>query len=257
MGSGFARGMAAQGKRMAFGDGQTIDWHQFAHQVYANNPNVAPPGSEQASDLVWHPYRRGNRLYNRQHPTEPKWIWNMEFRAPVGEVFLTEAEQREGDKHGRDFIVLEPNAPGYKPSAVNKQWEFGRWQKLATVLAERGHDIVQFEYDRPFRLARARMVRTASFRQALAVLRHAKLVVTPEGGLHHAAAALGVRAVVLFGGFIPPEVTGYPFHDNIAIGQACGNQKFCQHCIEVMALISVERVLQGVEAQLAGRQSSQ
>jgi hypothetical protein len=51
----------------------------------------------------------------------------------------------------------------------------------------------------------------------------AALLISPEGGLHHAAAALGVRAVVIFGGFISPATTGYELHTNLFTGgQACG-----------------------------------
>jgi hypothetical protein len=45
-----------------------------------------------------------------------------------------------------------------------------------------------------------------------------------EGGMHHAAAAVGVPAVVLFGGFIPPEIMGYKGQISLTGGAtACGN----------------------------------
>jgi FkbM family methyltransferase len=50
---------------------------------------------------------------------------------------------------------------------------------------------------------------------AAGVLSGASLLISPEGGLHHAAAALGVRAVVIFGGFISPATTGYALHTNL------------------------------------------
>ena len=58
---------------------------------------------------------------------------------------------------------------------------------------------------------------TPGFRDAAALLRGARAAVLPEGGLHHAAAAVGCRAVVLFGAFGDPRATGYAEHINIRI----------------------------------------
>ena len=49
----------------------------------------------------------------------------------------------------------------------------------------------------------------------------------------HAAAALDKKAVVLFGGYIHPNTTGYNFHYNIYIDiedSPCGMRKYCEHC---------------------------
>src|SRR5262249_52788187 len=90
---------------------------------------------------------------------------------------------------------------------------------------------------------------TATFRDALCILSLARLYVGPEGGLHHAAAALGVPAVVIFGGFSSPRATGYPWHSNIAApGKPCGSIAYCAHCREAMASITVERVLEAARA---------
>ena len=88
----------------------------------------------------------------------------------------------------------------------------------------------------------------------LAALSGAKLAVLPEGGLHHGAAALGVKAVVLFGGFIPPEVTGYPQcgHINLTGGAlACGSIHKCEHCVVAMNSITVDEVLDSAHSLLA------
>ena len=81
---------------------------------------------------------------------------------------------------------------------------------------------------------------TGTFRRAAAVISAARACVLPEGGLHHAAAALGVPAVVVFGGFTPIELTGYPGHVNIgaSLGEACGMRQPCDHCQKWMAKIA-------------------
>jgi ADP-heptose:LPS heptosyltransferase len=88
-------------------------------------------------------------------------------------------------------------------------------------------------------------------RQASAVLAGAALLISPEGGLHHAAAALGLRAVVIFGGFISPATTGYDLHRNFFTGgQACGMRLACAHCAEAMARITPEEVAAAAREQL-------
>jgi hypothetical protein len=62
--------------------------------------------------------------------------------------------------------------------------------------------------------------------------------------MHHGAAAMGVPGVVLFGGFIPPQVTGYLMHANLTGGaEACGSLNPCPHCAAAMQAISVDEVL--------------
>jgi ADP-heptose:LPS heptosyltransferase len=78
----------------------------------------------------------------------------------------------------------------------------------------------------------------------LAMVAQAKLVVTTDGMLHHAAAAFGVPAIVLWGGVVSPKILGYPTHINIWNGaQPCGSYaEVCSHCREAMDSISVDQV---------------
>jgi ADP-heptose:LPS heptosyltransferase len=68
----------------------------------------------------------------------------------------------------------------------------------------------------------------------------------PEGGMHHASAAVGVPAVVIFGGYISPKVTGYEGHINLftGTGLGCGNSQPCE--CSCMAGITVGRVCEAV-----------
>jgi len=59
-----------------------------------------------------------------------------------------------------------------------------------------------------------------------------KAVVCPEGGISHIAAALGMPAVVLMGGFTDPVWTGYSFHVNLVSDidcKPCYNNSPCKH----------------------------
>ena len=69
--------------------------------------------------------------------------------------------------------------------------------------------------------------------------------------MHHAAAALGIDAVVLFGGFISPQITGYEYHANLTGGvKACGNLYTCAHCRKAMDSISIDDVLTPIMERL-------
>ncbi len=242
MGTGMAKGAAARGKRIAFGDGKTIIWDHNSEQIFRGNPNIAPPGSER--DIEWIPFYRGNRLYNRDNGRQ--WIWNMDFRPIPGEVYWTDQELEFSEQQGSGYIVVECNIPTWKASAHNKAWPTSHYERVARRLRESGYDVRQLApKGARHLLSRATHVRSNTFRHALAILRNAALYIGPEGGLHHGAAAVGIPAVVLFGGFIPPQVTGYDTHTNLTGGATvfCGSFGRCAHCRAAMMKITPDDVV--------------
>jgi hypothetical protein len=245
MATGMARGAKSRGKRIAFGDGQRIIYSPWSEMIFRGNPNIARPGQEGASDLEWIAHHKGNRLYNSISPDKRRWIWNLRFRPTPGEMFFTEDELRFAAGLAPGFVLVEPNVPWKKTCAPNKDWGATRYARVALELQKQGHRIVQFGYaGASHRLTYAKHVMPPTFRHALAVLARAALYIGPEGGLHHGAAAVGIPAVVLFGGFIPPQVTGYDTHTNLTGGAiACGKLKRCDHCINAMNGISVDQVV--------------
>ena len=241
--TGLAKGAAARGKRIAFGDGKQILWDHHSEEIFRNNPNIAPPGSEQAADLEWIAFYRGNRLYNRVSSDGTKWKWNHNFRVTPGEIYFDEKEINAAKLHGSGFIIIEPSVPNWKGCAINKDWGQIKYWKLAKRLKWAGLDVRQFKYGGYRQNEHCKEIKTPTFRQACAVLANAKLYIGPEGGMHHAAAALGISAVVLFGGFIPPSVSGYDIHTNLTgSASACGSLKRCDHCIRAMHAISLDEV---------------
>jgi hypothetical protein len=252
MASGMAKGASSRGKRIAFGENGRIIWDQHSAMIFRGNPNIAPPGTEQSSDLEWIPYFKGHRLYN--HREGDRWVWNLDFHAIPGEIWLSREEKTfaRGVLGRRDFIVIEPNVPAFKSVALNKQWPVDRYAEVAARLRSEGRDVVQFHSGNGgFRIPGVRTVKTPTFRLAAAVLARAALYIGAEGGLHHAAAALNIPGVVLFGGFIPPSVTGYDSHTNLTGGaEACGSLLTCKHCKLAMEAISTSDVLRAAHSHL-------
>src|SRR5262245_60420782 len=138
MGTGMAKGLAATGRRAAFGDGRRIFWSAESHLIFSGNPNIARPGQERDGNLVWFRHYRGNRLYG--HGEDGDWVWNHDFRAIPGEVYLTSRERAWAGNYGDCFVVVEPNL---KPGAtVNKQWPRQRYQEVVGHLRERGVRVI-------------------------------------------------------------------------------------------------------------------
>lgn len=250
LGSGMARGANARGRRIAFGDGKRIIWDHNSPAIFQNNPNIAHPGSEGAPDLEWVRFFKGHRIYNFQ--VQGRWVWNMKFRPIPGEIFFTAPEKRNASRFGSGFILMEPNVESWKPVAPNKDWGRSNYQVLADRLIDDGYRVAQFIYPKSTNpLDGVEKLRTLSFRDAVAVLGNASLYIGAEGGLHHGAAAMQRDAVVLFGGFIPPQVTGYDRHANLTGGStACGSLSACRHCRDAMAAISVDEVYEAARARI-------
>lgn len=182
--------------------------------------------------------------------TDERWTWKR-FTPTPAEIVFTPAERKAVEWAAtleQRYVVIEPNL---KPRASpNKDWGFARYQAVVD-----GGDaylpFVQVGAAGARTLRGVKRVQTADFRAACAVLAHARAYIGPEGGLHHAAAALGVPAIVIFGGYISPEQTGYGEHVNLFTGRRpCGMRIACAHCVKAMAEITPDAVLEALATVL-------
>src|SRR5262245_13501409 len=246
MATGMARGAAERGRLIAFGDGRRLIWGPWCEQAFRNNPNIARKAS---ADVEWVRYYKGCRGYNRPDPGgRRRWLWNYDFVPTPGEFYFDDDELELAVR--RPGVLIEPNVPWQKSVAVNKDWGLERYQRVADMLLDNGIPVYQTSHGRD-RLVGVEVIKVETFRQAAAALSGVELAIVPEGGLHHAAAAVGTPAVVIFGGFIPPEVTGYATHKNLTGGAvACGNWDRCQHCREALDRITVAEVVEGARGAL-------
>lgn len=219
------------------GRGGLVQWNE----VFENNPRIVRQGSRNVNRLI---NAGGMRPYIAAKSTT-HWTWRAWNIAP-GELYLSHAERAFAKPHaGR--ILIEPHT---KVEGSNKAWIATRWQELV----DRGGEFVQVGPAGTEVLRGVHFVETKNFRQACAVLAVSRAFVGCEGGLHHAAAALGVPAVVLFSEFISPAITGYPTHRNLRhAGHACGSRLPCAGCRESMEKITVDEVSENLEQILEAR----
>ena len=225
--------------------------------LWENNPHIAKPNVQAFHRVIngpgCRPYIKGDfTLSERQHYTS----WRAQDHR--GHIFLSDKEKSFGkevlDRLG-PFVVVEPN--NKVSGNPNKAWPW--WKELIPLL--KGHRLVQMGSPNPALQRRIVMggrkplkryklkmlpgveyIPTPVFRDACAVLARASALVTTEGGLHHAAAALGVKAVVIFSGSPPVESTGYPEHVNLGGTDTCGRWQPCDHCQKLMRAITPEMV---------------
>ena len=171
-----------------------------------------------------------------------------------GEIRFNDAEREFGLSVNRSlgpYIVIEPNiSEKHNP---NKQWGWDRWQEFADLISNRGTRLLQVGPKGSRVLRGADLLETPTFRLAATVLDNALLSILPEGGLHHAAAALRRDAIVLFGGAVDVNATGYPWHTNIVDqgdGSPCGKWLPCDHCAECWSRIRPAAIADLVEDYL-------
>lgn len=91
-------------------------------------------------------------------------------------------------------------------------------------------------------------------RQLVQYIAGCSAVVCNEGGVSHIAKALGISAVVLFGGFTRPEWTGYSQHTNLVSDDIecspCYNHKPCENEFKCWKQFSIEKVVQCIRKLL-------
>lgn len=180
--------------------------------------------------------------------TPEKWVWKRYSPHPA-EIRFTPTETAFAAPHaGR--VMIEPHCKNIGHD--NKRYPFLRWLEVVRSMPE-----TQFVQcgagDLPWLMEpNVKHVVTPSFRHAAAVLAGSRALVSGEGGLMHAAAAVGVRAVVAYGGFISPEVTGYDMHKNLFTGEGlgCGMRTNCVHCQKAMARITPDEIVSNLKELL-------
>jgi ADP-heptose:LPS heptosyltransferase len=218
-------------------------------EVFDHNPRLAR-ATEPGDFQEYRPRENGLRPYCAAK-SETRWTWKA-YGPPAGEVYLDRDEQQFADARA-GAVVIEPNIK--RQASPNKDWGEVRWRELVWAMRAAGIAPVQVGPRDTRRVNGALFIETHNFRHACAVVSRARAVVTHEGGLHHAAAAFNIPAVVIYGGYISPAVTGYEYQvslfkrtDEHPLG--CGWRTPCAHCRQAMEGITPEQVLDALKSTM-------
>ncbi len=223
------------GVRCVIGDGERDYWSE----VFEGNPKVCrqkdlKPGER----FAWVPNIPGNRPYVEK-VENGHFVYRRGYRARPGELYTKRLPKS-------DVVVIEPHVKR-EYFGGNKAWPWARWQEVVNAFPFRW---VQLGPEGIQVLDGVQHIVTKTFTEALEQLSAARLLVTTDGALHHAAVILDVPAVVLWGGLASPENLGYDRHINLWHGaEPCGTYgKDCPHCWEAMNSITVSEVTGAIES---------
>lgn len=233
-------------RRFAIWDSRKGEGIHRWNVMWEGNPRIAKPG--EAFDEKYE-NRGGARPYIVEKGWH-KWTWRAYGPEP-GEIFLTPLELAFAERAAGKIVVNPTVKDGASP---NKLWPFARWQELTV----KNPDLPWLQVGdaaSPRLGGTVPFLHTPTFRDACGALYGARAAVLHEGGLHHAAAALGRTAVVIFGHFIAPTVTGYPCHRNLFFATkenplGCGMRMACTTCRSVMESITPRDVARNLREVL-------
>lgn len=215
--------------------------------LWDNNPRLAK--HDEVGDFqILEPRNDYLRPYCAKKTPE-RWTWKA-YRPPQGEVYFHSFEKAFGYVN-TGYVVLGPNLKA--GASPNKQWGHERWELLSRMIAAIGLKPITIGATGQKRLTGSNHVET-TIRQAAALIERARAVVTNEGALHHIASAVGTPAVVIYGGYISPAVTGYDGQRSLFVGDdlGCGMRVPCKHCEAAMAKITPKMVLDQLAGVLGG-----
>ena len=241
------------GAKFVIGNGTKYWWSE----VFSGNKSIIR--GDQVKDfqkvirLNNYPGHRPYRIYDSLNHKE-KYIWNTDYKVEKGEIFFSKKELENSDKIFKDIknkfgskkkiVHIEPNvkiSKGY----INRGWGFEKWQYVVNELKNKILFISTSFNDQKI-LNNVLNIKNTSFRTACSIMSKTHLFVGAHGGLSHAAAALNLKAVVIFGGFIDPKILGYKIHKNIYINNKlspCGSKYECDHCKKCMNDIKINNVI--------------
>lgn len=204
------------------------------HPAWHGNPAWVEKGGKRIVD------GGGSRPYIKSWRNNQV-TFNLEYKARAGRVYLTNEERQAVQDIAGPYAIVSPVLK--EKASPNKDWGVHNWEE---VIKDFPCPVYQLLPDKNVKTIEGAIgIVTPSFRVAMAYIENAALVMSNEGGAHHMAASLHIPAVVVFGAFTPPSVTGYDFHYNIAVETEqgyCGNWNPCEHCKRAMASITPEMV---------------
>ena len=238
--------------KFLIGDGTNEYWNE----VFLNNPYIIRKSeANNHKKILWLNNYEGHRPYRNYDKKKlaDNYNWNINYKVKKGEFFFSDDEiklatdviSKIKNKVGsKKIIFIEPYVKkrrGYQ----NRDWGFENWEKVVYDLKDR-YAFLHLTYGDLVPIKNCINIHGLNFRSSVAILSKCDLFIGTEGGMHHAAAATSRKGVVIFGGHISPQTTGYDFHKNLYAdieGSPCGNKNICDHCKKSMEIISKDNVI--------------
>lgn len=153
---------------------------------------------------------------------------------PKGELFITDAERDKTKdfikRLSTPYITIEPHA-NIEWSPNKKSISLVKYQNIVNKL-KKDIEVVQVSKNGMELLTGVKYIKDTSFRDVWSIIEGSSLFLSSEGGLVHAATALGVKSVVILQPSIPPIFVSYLQNININISRhpTCSMRRYCKQC---------------------------
>ncbi len=161
---------------------------------------------------------------------------------------------QESLKLTTDFVVIEPHSNSQWFGDL-REWSFERWERVVEWLHDHNYPVVQIgEGGRPVLEGAIDVTGRASFREAVLLMKRARLFLGQEGGLMHAANAVNVPSVIVWGGLTLPEFAAYSKHTVLCTRvecAPCGLRGQCPYDKKCLTTVETSDVIAAVSDTLA------
>lgn len=229
------------------GDGKTVS-KIVRSEVFENNPYIltrVEEGVEAFPMFLNNPqanYCKTDTPYKAHHRYDKHIIeqmcefYNIENPELRCELYFTEAERQNITKLtaelGDEYIVVEPySKDNYTP---NRSYPLGKWQEIINELSKKIQVVQVGLSNYPLLKNMIDFRGKTSFRSAALLIEKAKLFMSTEGGLVHAATCVDTTSIVIITGYQDTKMVAYPQNININIGShgPCGLKLECPECTQ-------------------------
>ena len=200
--------------------------------------------NEDNTNIIWHKDRvaevgnfypkKEETLFADNNIKEIKEHWiSKNKKKPKGLIFVSDIAKTN--------VLLDNKVINYEHS-VNKDWGRKKWQEFANLISNEYILIktsnVKEGYINGFYYI------VCDFRTVYSIMDRCDFYIGNEGGLSHLWAITKKKGIVFFGHWIPPYLTGYPFHINISVSynNHCGSLKRCEECIDFFYNLNPEYI---------------
>jgi ADP-heptose:LPS heptosyltransferase len=162
---------------------------------------------------------------------------------------LVSEYQRTWNRLPRPYILVQRQASAWTP---NRNWPGEFWDELIPMLLG-ACTVIEIGTDFSLNVYKGSKnyvdLRNVSVSEMVASIAAADVLVGPDSGPIHVAAAVGTSAVVVLGGYLLPENTSYPgnvvFHSPLPCSP-CFLRDLCPHDLECLRQISPDMVFGAV-----------
>ena len=239
---------------------------EFYKRIFINNPYI----THEINYKKDQPSVRINRAESgRIDRVNNKIIWKNERVSEVGNLYPSEDEiyfaEEFLNKAREDWITKNKKKPkaivyisdvaktvsvskekadlkkNIYNHSINKEWGKQKWSEFINMI-KADYLIIKSSNTDENQLENT-YSSICDFRSVKAIMDKADFFIGNEGGLSHLWATTRKKGIVFFGHWIPPYLTGYPFHLNIGTNNNhCGSLDVCEDCLKFYKNLSPEYI---------------